>query len=72
MPYVIFFFNVCEKWIREKKVGQELLSFLPVGREDILMESVEPAKFITSELLKLLWNGIKDHTNCEMQCIISI
>lgn len=68
MPYVIFFFNVCEK-CNMGEAGQELLSFLPVGRENIL---IEPANFTTLELLEFLWNRIRDHTNCEMQCFISI
>lgn len=55
MPYVIFFFNVCEK----RNMGEESwqwarITSLLVGREDILIESVEPANFITSEPLKFL------------------
>lgn len=68
MPYDIFFFNVCEK-CNMREVGQELLSFLLVGRENIL---IEPANFITLELLEFLRNRIGDHTSCEMQCMISI
>lgn len=55
MPHHFFFFVCVEKIIWEKKVEQKMISFLPVNREDTLVESVEPVNFvITSESLTLL------------------